>query len=154
MENTKRERARAIIVRDNKMVAMYREKSDRIFYTFPGGGMEGNETEEECVIREVFEEFGLTVKPIKKVYDYENEISIEHFYVCEWIDGEVGNGAGEEYQPDRNNGVYEQRLIEISDIPHLPLMPPEVASAFYTDYMQNGDSIRDDVLSINASMKR
>ena len=93
MENKKRERARAIIIRDGKMVSMYREKGDRIFYTFPGGGIEGNETEEECVVREAFEEFGLTVQPIKKLYYYENEISIEHFYLCEWLSGEVGDGA-------------------------------------------------------------
>ena len=154
MENTKRERARAIIIRDGKMVAMYREKEDRVFYTFPGGGMEGGETEEACVIREAFEEFGLTVKPIKKVYDYENEISIEHFYICEWIAGAVGDGAGEEYQADRNKGVYVQSLIDIEDIPNLPLMPPEVADAFYHDYKENGEVVRNDVLTIAGSMKR
>ena len=154
MDNTKRERARAIIMRDGKLVAMYREKADRIFYTFPGGGMEGGETEESCVIREAFEEFGLTVKPIKKVYYYENEISIEHFYICEWISGEVGDGAGEEYQADRNKGVYVQSLIDISDIPNLPLMPPEVADAFYADYTANGETVREDVLSIVTTMQR
>ena len=154
MENTKRERSRAIIMRDGKMVAMYREKDGRVFYTFPGGGMEGDETEVECVKREAFEEFGLTVNPIKKVYDYENEISIEHFYICEWISGEVGDGAGEEYQADRNKGVYIQSLIDIKDLPNLPLMPPEVADAFYNDYMENGEIVRQDVLSIVATMKR
>lgn len=154
MENTKRERSRAIIMRDGKMVAMYREKDGRVFYTFPGGGMEGDETEVECVKREAFEEFGLTVNPIKKVYDYENEISIEHFYICEWISGEVGDGAGEEYQADRNKGVYIQSLIDIEDLPNLPLMPPEVADAFYNDYMENGEIVRQDVLFIVATMKR
>ena len=154
MENTKRERSRAIIMRDGKMVAMYREKDGRVFYTFPGGGMEGDETEVECVKREAFEEFGLTVNSIKKVYDYENEISIEHFYICEWISGEVGDGAGEEYQADRNKGVYIQSLIDIKDLPNLPLMPPEVADAFYNDYMENGEIVRQDVLSIVATMKR
>ena len=144
MDNTKRRRARAIIMRDGKLVAMYREKADRIFYTFPGGGIEGDESEESCVIREAFEEFGLTVKPIKKVYYYENEISIEHFYICEWISGEVGDGSGEEYQS----------LIDISDIPNLPLMPPEVADAFYADYTANGEAVREDVLSIVTTMQR
>ena len=154
MENNKRERSRAIIIRDGKLVAMYRNKNDRIFYTFPGGGMEGNETEHECVVREAYEEFGLTVKPIKKVYYYENEISIEHFYICEWISGEVGDGSGEEYQSDRNNGVYIQSLIDIDELPNLPLMPPEVAEAFYNDYKQNGESLRDDVLSIITEMQK
>ena len=43
----KRVSCRAIIFNNERMVSMYREKSDRVYYTFPGGGMEENETEEE-----------------------------------------------------------------------------------------------------------
>ena len=62
MENTKRVRARAIIFDGEKLVSMYRERDGRIFYTFPGGGIEANETLTDCVKREVLEEFGLTVE--------------------------------------------------------------------------------------------
>lgn len=145
MNQAKRKRARAIIFSDNKLLAMYRELDKRIFYTFPGGGMEENETEEECVVREVFEEFGLTVRPIKKVYIYENEKSIEYFYTCEWLAGEFGTGAGEEFQPGKDSGVYKQVLIEISDVPSLPLMPPEIATLFFEDYIKNGIFLRNDI---------
>jgi len=141
----KRVRARAIIIVDGKIASMYREKQNRIFYTFPGGGMEKNETEEDCVKRELIEEFGIVVKPIKKLYIYENKNSLEHFYLAEWISGEFGSGVGEEFQDDRKNGVYIPKLIEISDIPNLPLMPPEVATAFYEDYTKNGKELRNDV---------
>ena len=147
-----RERARAIIFFEDKIIAMYREKNGRIYYTFPGGGMEPNETEQQCIVREVFEEFGLTVEPIKKVYDYQNEISKEHFYICEWKSGEFGSGAGEEYQPGRNNGVYRQVMIEISKIPTLPLMPPEIAKVFYEDFKKNGKALRNDVKKIKAKL--
>lgn len=149
----KRARARAIIIHEGKMVSMYRERQDRVFYTFPGGGMEGTETEEECVKREVFEEFGLIVKPIKKVYTYENKNSIEHFYIADWLSGEFGSGEGEEFEENRNNGVYIPKLIEISDIPNIPLMPPEVASAFYDDYTKNGKDLRNDVKFIVGEIK-
>ena len=153
MENEKRVRARAIIIHEGKLVSMYRERQGRIFYTFPGGGMEGNESEEECVKREVIEEFGLNVNPIKKVYTYENKNSIEHFYTAEWISGEFGSGEGEEFQSNRNNGIYEPKLIEISEIPNLPLMPPEVSDAFYSDYMKNGKDLRDNVKFINGEIR-
>ena len=149
----KRARARAIIIHEGKMVSMYRERQDRVFYTFPGGGMEGTETEEECVKREVFEEFCLIVKPIKKVYTYENKNSIEHFYIADWLSGEFGSGEGEEFEENRNNGVYIPKLIEISDIPNIPLMPPEVASAFYDDYTKNGKDLRNDVKFIVGEIK-
>lgn len=146
MEKTKRTRVRAIIYSENKIVSMYREREGRIFYTFPGGGMEEGETEKQCVMREVFEEFGLNVRPVKKVYIYENERSVEHFYICEWIDGEFGTGKGEEFDENRNNGIYKPLLIDIAEIPSLPLMPPEIAKAFYEDFMTNGINLRNDVL--------
>jgi len=46
MKENKRTRVRGIIFIDGKLVSMYREFQDRVFYTFPGGGLEGNETEE------------------------------------------------------------------------------------------------------------
>ena len=145
----KRKRARAIIIRDDALVSMYREFDDRVFYVFPGGGMEDNETEEECVIREVYEEFGITAKPNKKVYVYENEKSIEYFYLCDWISGEFGTGQGEEFDINSNKeGVYIPKLIKIDNIPNLPLMPPEVASSFYEDYTNNGISLRNDIKHI------
>lgn len=145
MEKQKRTRVRAIIFHNEQIVSMYRELNDRSFYTFPGGGMEQNETEEQCVKREVFEEFGIIIKPIKKVYVYENQISIEHFYICQWQDGEFATGKGEEFQEQQNNGVYKTTLINITDLPTLPLMPPEVATAFFDDYKTNGKNLRNDV---------
>lgn len=150
----KRNRTRAIIFFEGKIVSMYREFEGRKYYTFPGGGMEEAETEDECVRREVLEEFGLTVKPIKKVYIYENDISVEHFYICEWLSGEFGSGTGEEFQPDRNRGVYKPTLISISDIPKLPLMPPEVSSVFYEDFSKNGEPLRDEVLKIVGKIRK
>ena len=43
---SKKERSRAIIIKDEKLVSMYREFDNRVFYTFPGGGKEGEESEE------------------------------------------------------------------------------------------------------------
>ncbi len=145
MSEEKRTRVRAIILQDEKIISMYREKENRVFYTFPGGGLEGNESEIDCVKREVFEEFGIVVKPIKKVYIYENERSIEHFYICEHISGDFGTGEGEEYDKNQANGLYRPTIINIKDIKNLPLMPPEVAQAFYEDYIKNGKKLRKDV---------
>ena len=106
MEDTKTLRARAIIFRGDEIVSMYRERENRVFYSLPGGGAEENETLEDCVKREVLEEFGIIVEPIKQVYIYHNPRSIEYFYICKWISGEFGSGKGEEFSPTQTNGVY------------------------------------------------
>lgn len=120
--------------------------------SFPGGGKEENETEEECVIREVLEEFGIEVNPIKKVYVYETDKSIEYFYVCEWIKGEFGSGKGEEYDPNAHKeGLYLPTLMSISSIPTLPLMPKEIASLLYEDYLNNGLNLTNHIKHVNIS---
>lgn len=147
----KRESCRAIIFKDGKMVAMYREKNDRKYYTFPGGGMDEGETIDECVVREVIEEFGITVKPIREVYTYEDHKTYQHFILCDWVSGELGTGEGEEFQGDEARGVYEPMLIEVENIPNLPLMPPEAASQVYEDYKSYGEGLdTDGVKSLTA----
>ena len=80
---------------------------------------------------------------------YENEKSIEYFYLCDWISGEFGTGIGEEFDINSNKeGVYIPKLIKISDIPNLPLMPAEIADLFYEDYKSNGLKIIDDIKHI------
>lgn len=145
MSELKKHRVRAIIFKDEHLVSMYRERNDRIYYVFPGGGMEGKETEKECIKRELLEEFGLIVKPVKKVYIYDGKAGIEHFYICKWLSGKFEDAKGEEFQSDRNRGVYKQTLIEISKIPSLPLMPPEIASLLVADYNKNGEFLRNDI---------
>lgn len=54
------EKACGCIVINNNRVLI--EKQLRGFYGFPKGHIENNETEEECAIRETFEEVGIRVK--------------------------------------------------------------------------------------------
>ena len=141
----RRKSARAIIFAADKLVAMYREKTDRVYYTFPGGGQNENETEIACVEREVKEEFGLDVKAQKKVYVYTDEKTEQAFWLCEWVGGEFGEGQGEEFAADRNRGIYVPSLIEIDKLSNLPLMPPVVAKQLLQDIQQFGQQLDNQV---------
>ncbi len=144
----KRESCRAIIFNENKMVVMYREKNDRVYYTFPGGGMNVGETKEDCVTREVLEEFGINVKPIKEVYRYENDKTIQHFFVCEWVNGNLGSGEGEEFQGDVTRGIYIPMLVEIERLSKIPLMPPEVTTQLIKDLNEFGYGLNKNIINI------
>lgn len=146
----KRRSCRAIVIRDGKLMTMYREKEDRVYYTFPGGGIEGDEEKKTCVKRECIEEFGIEVEPIREVYTYENETTIQYFFLCDWTSGEFGTGVGEEFQEDRNKGKYEPTLMPLEKIGILPLMPPEVAHQLSEDIKTYGPSLRPDTLNIVA----
>lgn len=75
-------------------------------WDFPGGGREGNETPEECVLRELKEEFGISLPESrlvfkKKVPDYLNTGN-SFFFVAEGqqseIDAIVFGSEGQSWQ--------------------------------------------------------
>ena len=62
----------AIIKKDNKILATKRGYGEFInMWEFPGGKIEPNESKEEALIREIKEELGCTIKPIKFALDLE-----------------------------------------------------------------------------------
>ena len=52
---------RSIIIKDNKVAMVYSKKYD--YYKFPGGGIEKDESNIDALIRETFEETGLSIIP-------------------------------------------------------------------------------------------
>jgi len=63
--------SRAIIIDDNKVLLNC--FGDGLYYTFPGGGIEKNETAKMAAVREVLEESGLTVDIGELVFSLEYE---------------------------------------------------------------------------------
>lgn len=80
-----RKSARAIIVEDGKILLVKNDKYD--IYMLPGGGMEGDESVEECCIREVLEETGYICKTIfsdLKIEEYHSGLCfLGQYFICE-----------------------------------------------------------------------
>ena len=100
-------RVAGIVKIDDGYAFMHRKnvikrKDFQEYYTFPGGGLEENETLEEGVIREIKEEFGISVKVIKKLYEMYSEKfnQREYFFLCEYEGGIFGTGTGPEFSGD------------------------------------------------------
>jgi len=125
---------RAIIVRDGKLVVMERFKDGKHYCVFPGGRLEKNESYEECVTRELMEEFGITVKPVKMLYKFYIKGNIQAFFWCEWLSGDIHITDGEEYQADRNRGEYNPTTILLSQTEEKNLVPKEIVKQFKIDY--------------------
>lgn len=62
----------ALLTPDDKLVVYLRDNKPGLRYAglwdFPGGGREGSETPEQCVIREVAEEFAIHLKENSIIY--------------------------------------------------------------------------------------
>ncbi len=63
-----RRAARAVIIHNNCLLVMHRNKFGHAYNTLPGGNVELGETLESAVIREVSEETSLTVTTLELVF--------------------------------------------------------------------------------------
>ena len=101
-----REGSRAIIVKDGKILLTHELKSG--WWLLPGGGMEAGETPEDCVIREVEEETGVIVRPVKQfliMHEYYEEYRYTgYFFVCE----ETGKGRMNLTDVEKQRGVQPE----------------------------------------------
>ena len=124
---------RGIIFYNNGYILIHRKKpqadgSIRDYYVIPGGKMEENETREETVMREIWEEIGIKVKPVETLLEFESDYdnSIQIFMKCEYISGKVGTGNGPEFNSSEYTGEYIIETINKEKIEDLNLVPKEI----------------------------
>ncbi|MCR5249750.1 MAG: serine hydrolase [Lachnospiraceae bacterium] len=101
-----REGSRAIIVRDGKILLTHELNSG--WWLLPGGGMEEGETPETCVVREVEEETGYIVRPVRRFLSM-NEYYEEYRYSGELFVCEVtGKGQMNLTEAEKKRGVQPE----------------------------------------------
>ncbi|GGG70204.1 NUDIX domain-containing protein [Paenibacillus radicis (ex Gao et al. 2016)] len=62
MERKIRNSAKALIIKDGKMLAIKLDDNGDVFYIMPGGGQNTGETLTDAVKREVAEELGIEIR--------------------------------------------------------------------------------------------
>jgi mutator protein MutT len=69
-ETPGRRGAVAIIVQEGRMLVIRRSRHviAPLAYCFPGGGIEAGETEEAAVVREIHEEIGIPIRPLRRLW--------------------------------------------------------------------------------------
>ena len=77
--------SRAVVVRDGMILLSHETVSG--WWLVPGGGLEEGETPETCCIREVEEETGFIVKPLRQFLTlneyYEEYRYVSNYFICE-----------------------------------------------------------------------
>lgn len=138
------ERHRAIIIRNNEIVVMKREKNGKQFYAYPGGLREKNETQEECCKREVKEEFGIDVEVLYKIYNVNINNEQQGFFVCNWLSGEISKTDAEEYTTNNVSkyGTYEPTSISLKKLTTAPVYPIEVTKQLVEDLKSFGINLQ------------
>ena len=72
--------------------------------------------------------------------------------MCKWISGEFGSGVGEEFQPDRNKGIYIPMMLDLNKLSELPLMPLNVRNTLIEDLKNFGNNLADTTKKIEGTI--
>lgn len=146
------ERARAIIIEQDKILLINRIKGNDSYWVIPGGAVESDESHEQAVKRECLEELGVKIE-VQKFFlqrlgdKKEIEDQQEFFYLCNIVDGQIGTGQGPEFQAGtRYKGEYRIKWIELKYLPEINLKPEEVKNKIIQQEILNriNHSIVDD----------
>ncbi len=125
MERRIRNAAKALIIKDDKMLAIKISDGKEEWYIMPGGGQDVEELLPEAVCREVAEEMGLRVEVkdlafvIEGVHG-ENFHRVDLVFLCEYK-GEIENVA---LQSDTNQVGYD--WLDIKTLNTTPLYPSKL----------------------------
>jgi 8-oxo-dGTP diphosphatase len=127
-----RVRAGVVLIEDGKVVLIERHRAGKHYYVFPGGGADEDETPEQAAIREMEEETGLRVAIKRKVAEIHFDLSVQHYFLVEKVDGEFGSGTGEEFtdaDPDNPaQGIYIPTWMSLAELSeHDNVYPADVA---------------------------
>lgn len=122
-----RDRAAAVLLKENQIALIKRSWKDETYFVFPGGGIEEGETPEQAAEREVFEELGLVVK-VRDCLVQEQYKGTQFFFGADILSGEFGSGKGEEFQDvQRNRGQYEPVWLPVSELIQKDVRPLSAA---------------------------
>ncbi len=138
-------RVRAIILENNKIVVIKREKQNELYWVFPGGGVEPTDDDlESALIRECEEELGVKVIINDLFFKQDFNGQVEYFFICHIKSGKLGSGNGPEYL---NGGFYvgshKVEVHKASELKSLNLKPRNVRDSivdFLNTIYFNADS--------------
>ena len=125
MERAVRNAAKALIIKDDKMLAVRIGDGKEEWYIMPGGGQDAEEHLPDTVCREVAEELGLQVEVKDLVFVIEglhgeNFHRVDLVFLCESI-GEIENAV---LQADTNQTGYT--WLDIKTLNTAPLYPSKL----------------------------
>lgn len=140
---------RGIVIHDNKLLAIWRQRDGQEYYVFPGGHIDPGESLADACAREVLEETGVVARPFREIYKFWYEDhkhnrgdGWQSFMVCEYQNGEPHITDAEEYtDPQRKGGNYKPVWLNIDEIEKLDLRPAFVKKQLLKDYRKKGERL-------------
>lgn len=143
--------ARAIILEDRKLLTFHRKRLDKSgkwieYYSLPGGQIDAGETPESAVIRELHEEMGVKIKPLKLVAHSKEKIFEHYIFAAEIISGKPALMADSEEMTTYANEMNQYRIAWV-DVDKLTENNLKFYSIFYRHIMAMAEGLSLDEIS-------
>ena len=124
-DRVEEERHAGIVIKDGKLLLIHRIKEGFEYHVFPGGHRRRDESGEDAVIREIFEETGITVAEPKLAFDFSDPRNewIHYYYICTWKNGDKLYLNGEEKDADPKVNFFDPMWIDLNEISNLNILP-------------------------------
>lgn len=122
-------RAAVILIQDDRIVLIERNRSGKHYFVFPGGKIEAGESPVFTAKRESKEELGLDVKIGPMVAEIWYLGSPQYYYLADRVAGQFGHSTGAEMSslPDSKKGAYLPVWLPMGEILSRQVLPKLMA---------------------------
>lgn len=121
-----RRAVRAIIIKDNKLLVMNRNKFGNIYDTLPGGNIEVGETPEQALYREIEEETMVVFNNPRLVFIEHSDAIYgdQYVFLCEYVSGDPQLHPESEETAINKMGknLYEPKWLPLEELPTAPFL--------------------------------
>ena len=136
-----RKAVRAIIVKDDKLLLMHRNKFGQEYFILVGGGIDFGETGEQALRREVMDESGVTFSNPRLVIVQESGdlYGTQYIYLCDYSSGEPAlQPRSQEAQIHAmGQNLYTPLWLPVSELQNIPFVAPVIKQSII-DGLKNG----------------
>jgi len=131
-----RRTARAIVIRDNQLLVMHRNKFGQQYFALVGGEIEIGESPEQALVREVNEETRLEIANPRLVFIEEagEPYGTQYIYVCDYVAGEpsLHPASQEALIMAAGKNLYIPMWLPLSDLEAAPFLSKELKEHILT----------------------
>mgnify|MGYP000324281824 CR=1 FL=1 len=135
-----RKAVRAIIVHNNNLLVMARNKFGQKYVTLPGGGVEPAESLDQAIVREVLEETSITAdEPVLRYLEHAGDpYGNQYIFSLTYRSGEpkLAATSPEEQINKLGKNLYEPYWLPIEKLQQTPMVSGELKEILLKDFIQ------------------